>query len=746
MTNEALKELLNDLSLEEKVGQLIQVSADTLVEGGIVTGPTGSLELNAEQVALVGSVLGKAGAKALREIQDKQMAAQPHHIPMLFMYDVINGFQTIFPIALGLGATFSPEMVETVAEVSAKEATASGLHVTFSPMVDTVRDARWGRVMESTGEDPYLNGLLAKAWIKGYQGNDNDVRKEGKIAACFKHFAAYGAPEGGRDYDNVELSERTLREDYLPGYQACIEAGCKMGMTSFNTINRIPSSGNKWLMRDVLRDEMKFDGIMISDYSAVEEMIKHSFAKDPRDAAKLAMDAGVDIDMVSRAYVQHLAKLVRDGEVDEKLVDEAVWRVLVLKNELGLFENPYKDGDEEKEKLITLCEEFRTKAKEVAAGSFVLVQNKEEILPLAKKEKIAVIGPYAMSHDLHGSWSFPNNPELQISVEQGVKELLGSDADVTFCQGSYCMDPEEQTKYGVKEERTGARCEENEAFYAKEEAWLEEAVSAAAKADKVVMCLGEHNLHTGEGASKVDIRLSDCQMTLLRKVQEVNKNIVTLIFTGRPLELREVEKYSKAVMVVWLPGTEGGSAIAEVLYGAMRPQGRLPMSFPVSVGQEPIYYNHFMTGRPNDTGRRVGYISGYIDETCKPLHPFGYGLTYGKVTYSKVTLSSEKMTSTASLTASVTVTNEGVHPATETVQLYLRDVTGSVIRPVRALKGVKKVDLMPGESKEVAFEITEPMLRFYDINMNYVSEAGEEIAYIGSDAETENGASFTFEG
>jgi len=729
-----LEQLLNEMSLEEKVGQMVQLPAGMIAKEGLITGQVDYLHLPEEQKRLVGSVLGLTGAKDLREMQEDFMAKHPHHIPLLLMYDVINGMETIFPIPLAQGCTFSPELVEQAARVAAKEATAAGLHVTFSPMLDLVRDARWGRVMESTGEDPYLNAELGKAMVRGYQGSGKgealDLTKEGNIAGCVKHFAAYGAPLGGREYENVELSERTLREDYFPAYRAAIEEGCVMVMTSFNTLNRIPSSGNKWLMRKVLREEMGFEGVLISDYSAVDEMINHGIAADSREAAKLAILAGVDMDMVSNAYTRYLAELVRSGEVEERLVDEGCMRVLKLKNDLGLFENPFKDGSEEKEKEVILCAEHRALAREMAAKSFVLLKN-EEVLPLAKEteDMIALIGPFADNVEQFGAWSFPKKPELGITIKQGMK---AKGARVVTAKGCFVQDEDKQAKVGQKD------------VYTKEEleALMTEAEEAAKAAKTVLLCLGEHREYTGEGGSRADITLPRHQTELLHRVAKVNKNIVTVVFSGRPVVIPEVVETSKAVLMVWMPGTEGGNAIADVLYGDVMPEGKLSMCLPRSVGQAPIFYNKFRTGRPNEEGTRVGFIHGYIDESIYPLYPFGYGLTYTSFTYSDVKLNKDSMKKEETLTASVIVTNTGEREATETVQLYLWDVTGSVVRPEKMLKGFCKVTLKPGENKTVSFEITEEMLRFYNIDMEVVSEPGKFVVYIGGDSSTKNCAEF----
>lgn len=740
MEQRELEKLLQEMSLEEKIGQMVQIPANILTDGGLMTGPAGNMELTEQERKLAGSILGKTGAEELRKVQEEFVKQHPHHIPLLLMYDVINGMETIFPIPLAQGCTFSEELVEEGARAAAREATASGLHVTFAPMLDLVRDARWGRVMESTGEDPWLNGRLGKAMVRGLQGSsktageEKKLAEEGNIAGCVKHFAGYGLPDGGRDYDNVELSERTFREDYLPAYRAAIEEGCAMVMTSFNSWNRIPSTANRWLMRKVLREEMGFEGVLISDYSAVDELINYGIAQDSKEAAKLAIMAGVDIDMVSNAYVKYLAQLVQTGEVEERLVDEAVWRILNLKNDLGLFENPYKDGSTENQEKWILCEEHRALARKMAASSFVLLKN-EGILPFKKEgeEKIAFIGPYADNKEIYGSWSFPKEKSASVTIREGVSQKK---AGMAFAAGSKRLDENQCDRYGQKIPYASGEME----------AMFMEALVAAGQAEKVVLCLGEHRDQSGEGGSRADISLPRHQMTLLREVQKINSNIVTVIFSGRPLDIKEVVELSKAVLLVWMPGTEGGNAIADVLFGDTAPEGRLAMSIPRSVGQVPIHYNRFPVGRPNPTGTQVCFIHGYIDESTKPLFPFGYGLTYTEFAYSRVELSADKMKREEKISAKVRVENTGERAAVETVQMYLRDVNGSVLRPVKMLRGVQKVFLQPGESREVSFEITEEMLRFYDADMNYVSEPGLFYVFIGHDSDTENYREFSLLG
>ncbi len=728
MEHKALLELLQDMTLEEKIGQMIQVPGPILGEDCIIVGPTGSFTMDEKDIGLVGSVLGISGAEKVIALQKEQMQKQPHHIPILFMLDVINGHQTIFPIPLSQGCSFRPDLVENAYHIAAKEAAASGLHVSFSPMLDLVRDPRWGRVMESPGEDPYLNSLMARAMVRGYQGSD--LKEEGRIAACLKHFAGYGAPDGGREYDNVELSLRTLREDYFPAYAAAVDEGCRMAMTSFNTLDRIPSSGNKWLMRDVLRQEMGFDGVVISDYSAIEEMINHGSAEDPRDAAKQAIEAGVDIDMCSVAYISHLAKLVRQGVVEEALIDEAALRILTLKNDLGLFENPFKDADALKEQALLVCDEHRRAARELAARSMVLLEN-DGILPLAPgKQKLALIGPYVGSHEIYGSWSFPWDVSKITTIRQGVAAVQSE--NVTCCPGSYMFDPGMRSRFDTFDAYDPQQAE----------AWLTQAQQAAKQAETVILCLGESNQQSGEAGSRTVLQIPTVQMELLKKVHAVNENIVVVLFSGRPLETAELAKYCKALLWAGMPGTEGGNAVADVLFGNIAPEGRLSMSFPHCSTQAPLYYNHLPTGRPNRSGTENGWVSGYIDCSCYARYPFGYGLTYTQFDYSPVSVNSDKMDSNGCIEASCTITNTGTRPGTETVQLYLRDMAGSVSRPVRMLKGFRKITLEPGQSQRVTFEIREDMLRFYDRSMEYTSEPGLFEVHIAPHSAVDNKACF----
>lgn len=739
MTQEKLVELLHSMSLKEKVNQMLQVTTGFFTDEKMLTGPTAQGEIGEENISQAGSLIGLFGAEEYRKQQKAFMEKHPHHIPFLDMLDVINGFRTIYPIPLGQGATFNPDLMKKCASMAALEASVSGIHVTFSPMVDLVRDARWGRVMESTGEDPMLNCEFARAQVEGYQGRD--VKEAGKIAACVKHFAGYGAPVGGREYNTVELSENTLMEYYLPAYQAAIEAGAEMVMTSFNTLNGIPSTGNQWLMQEILRGKMGFQGVLISDWAAIEELCIHGFAADRWEAASLAAHAGVDIDMMTGVYCSKLPELVETQVLSEKLLDEAVLRILTLKNKLGLFENPYKDADPEKEKEVILCEEHRKLAREAAEQSFVLLKN-EEMLPLNPEEKIAIIGPFAEEKEIYGSWSIIAQAQDTVSIADAVRTQTEF-PHVSIAKGCEILSPKEYCLVTQAEaEKIQQRVEQQDRTQSSKALW-KEAVKTARKADKVILTLGEHKNMSGEAASRADLRIPKIQRKLLKEIYQMNPNITVILFTGRPLDLRQIEKYAKAILVVWMPGTEGGNAIWNVITGAVSPSGRLPMSFPYCVGQVPISYNEYVTGRPcEDSSVSREYRSNYRDIPNEPLYPFGYGLSYTQFLYSKLSLSSTVLKPGEKLEASIVLRNIGDREGTETVQLYIRDCAGSVVRPKKELKAYQKITLAPDEEITVRFEITEEMLRFYRADGSYGSEKGIMGVMIGKDSNIRESAAF----
>ena len=734
MTGEALQELLDDMSLAEKIGQMNQVIGSFYTGESVATGPMADKGFTEENIGLAGSVIGVSGADAAKRIQKGYMEKHPHQIPLLFMLDVINGYRTVFPIPLGQGAAFEPELSMRCARMAAQEAAVSGVHVTFSPMADLVRDARWGRVMESTGEDPYLNSLYAAAMVRGYQGED--LRKAGSVAACVKHFAGYGAPDAGRDYNTVELSEHTLRQFYLPAYEAGIQTGAALVMTAFNTIDGIPATGNRRLMRQILREEMGFDGVLISDWAAIEEMLCHGYCADRTQAAQRAVTAGVDVDMMSGVYAEQLMALVQDGKVPEALIDEAVMRILTLKNALGLFEAPFKDADEEKEKQIILCEEHRALAREAARKSFVLLKN-EGVLPLSDKKKTAYIGPYVDSRNLMGAWSITGETKDVATLRESVLEQC-ADTDAVFCCGCPMTDSGRKLE-GFLE------CTDEMVSAEEQQRMMDEAVEAAKACGQVVLLLGEDRRQSGEAASSAGIQIPGIQQELLDRVCAVCDQVAVVLFSGRPLDIRQIAEKAQAVLLAWMPGTEGARALVDVLSGRYSPSGKLPMSFPYCVGQVPVHYNEYPTGRPHVPGKdKDRFRSKYLDIPNSPLYLFGFGLTYTSFSVSPVVLDRDHMTKDEILTASVTVRNTGSVEGTETMQLYIRDVAASVVRPVKELKGFCKVTLQPDEQQNVRFFITEKELRFLTENGRWESEPGAFEVFIGTSSLADAPARFEY--
>ncbi len=734
MTGEALQELLDDMSLAEKIGQMNQVIGSFYTGESVATGPMADKGFTEENIGLAGSVIGVSGADAAKRIQKGYMEKHPHQIPLLFMLDVINGYRTVFPIPLGQGAAFEPELSMRCARMAAQEAAVSGVHVTFSPMADLVRDARWGRVMESTGEDPYLNSLYAAAMVRGYQGED--LRKAGSVAACVKHFAGYSAPDAGRDYNTVELSEHTLRQFYLPAYEAGIQTGAALVMTAFNTIDGIPATGNRRLMRQILREEMGFDGVLISDWAAIEEMLCHGYCADRTQAAQRAVTAGVDVDMMSGVYAEQLTALVQDGKVPEALIDEAVMRILTLKNALGLFEAPFKDADEEKEKQIILCEEHRALAREAARKSFVLLKN-EGVLPLSDKKKTAYIGPYVDSRNLMGAWSITGETKDVATLRESVLEQC-ADTDAVFCCGCPMTDSGRKLE-GFLE------CTDEMVSAEEQQRMMDEAVEAAKACGQVVLLLGEDRRQSGEAASSAGIQIPGIQQELLDRVCAVCDQVAVVLFSGRPLDIRQIAEKAQAVLLAWMPGTEGARALVDVLSGRYSPSGKLPMSFPYCVGQVPVHYNEYPTGRPHVPGKdKDRFRSKYLDIPNSPLYLFGFGLTYTSFSVSPVVLDRDHMTKDEILTASVTVRNTGSVEGTETVQLYIRDVAASVVRPVKELKGFCKVTLQPDEQQNVRFFITEKELCFLTENGRWESEPGAFEVFIGTSSLADAPARFEY--
>lgn len=708
-------ELIKRMTLKEKLAEITQLYGDEYTEDdSTFMGIDYRFEANREMVDNVGSILGVSGAALIKEAQKKHLETSKHKIPLLFMHDIIHGFKTIFPSPLAMSCTWQPELVKESAEIAAKESAVSGIHLTFSPMCDLARDARWGRVVETSGEDPFLNSMFAKAYVEGYQGTD--VSEQYRVASCLKHFAAYGMAEAGRDYNTTDVSEYELREKHFPGYRAAVDAGAKMVMTSFNALNGVPSSGNKWLFQDVLRKEWGFRGTVISDCTAIVEMIYHGFAQDEAEAAKKAIDAGVDIEMVSNTYYNSAERLIKQGRLSEDQIDLSVKRVLELKEELGLFDNPFKDADEEAEKKYILCREHRDAARKIARESMVLLKN-DGVLPVKKntekKQKIFLTGPYADSRQMLDSWSAYGEEKDCLTL----REVLSDEMEISCIPGIGILD------------------------YEKEQ--VENAVKAAEDSDIILLALGEEPLMSGESNSRMDIGLPGYQQQFAERIFAVGKPVIVILYNGRPLAIPEIALKANAVLEAWFPGTEGNHAVCDILTGAYAPSGRLTMSFPWAVGQCPIYYNCYSTGRPSkNVYISERFSSRYIDGQSVPLYPFGYGLTYTTFEYGEVILSDTVMRRNGSIMAQCSLKNTGDRAGTETVQLYLRDISGSRVRPVRMLKDFRRITLKPGETCQAVFRIDEEMLKFHTLDKGFAAETGKFKIYIAENASTGTCAEF----
>lgn len=692
------------MTLEEKVGQLVQYS------GGWATGaetgkPTeGSDELIRK--GRVGSFLNVVSSKLTGKMQKIAVEESRLKIPLIFGLDVIHGYFSTFPIPLAEACTWNPSLVEKSARMQAIEASSAGIHWTFNPMVDIARDPRWGRIMEGSGEDPYLGSLMAAARVRGYQGND--LSANNTILACVKHYAGYGGAEGGRDYNTVDMSERNFRDFYLPPYKAAVEAGAGSLMASFNEIGGVPSSASKFLMTQILRNEWKTDAFVVSDWNSIGELIPHGVAKDLKQAAELGINATVDMDMEANAYYTHLANLVREGKVDIKLVDDAVRRVLIAKFKLGLFDDPFKYCSEEREKKTIKSKEIVEATKEVALESIVLLKNEKNILPIDKKLKsIAVVGYLAKStSDPLGGWSALGDSNDVVSIFDGIKNKIGKDVKINYAEGCKI----------IGNDKSG----------------FNEAINVAKSSDVIIAVVGELRNMSGEASSRATLDLPGVQEDLLKELHKTGKPIVVVLMNGRPLTIPWLQENIPAIVEAWYPGISAGSAVADILFGDVNPSGKLTVTFPRYVGQVPIYYNHKNTGRPHDPKNH--YTSYYMDLENTPLYPFGFGLSYTTFEYSNLTLDKKEIKKNESLKISVDVKNTGSREGKEVVQLYIRDLVGSVTRPVKELKDFTKISLKPGETKHVEFTITPDKLKFYDINMNYVVEPGDFKVFVGTNS------------
>lgn len=704
--DQKVTELMAKMTLEEKIGQLNQYNDDITATGPITKDADKAGQVRAGKL---GSILNAVGTKNTKNWQDQAMQSRLK-IPLLFGQDVIHGFRTTFPIPLGETATWDMNLIEKSARIAATEASAYGIHWTFAPMVDIGRDPRWGRVMEGAGEDTYLGTLVGKARVKGFQGNG--LGNKDAVMACAKHFAAYGAAVGGRDYNSVDMSLRQLHETYLPPFKAVSDIGVATFMNSFNDINGIPATGNKYIQRDLLKGAWNFQGFVVSDWGSIGEMIPHGFARDNKDAALKAIIAGSDMDMESRSYTNHLAELVKEGKVDIQLVDDAVRRILTKKYELGLFDDPYRFINEKREKEQANNPEHRKFAREIGAKSIVLLKNENQLLPLSPTtKKVAIIGPFAKATvENHGFWSiaFPDDSQRIVTQFDGIKAQLDKNSELLYAKG----------------------CNAND----NDKSLFAEAVETAKKADVVIMTLGEGHAMSGEAKSRSNIHFSGVQEDLLKEIAKTGKPIILMINAGRPLVFDWASENIPTIVYTWWLGTEAGNSIADVLFGKINPGGKLPMTFPRTEGQIPIYYNHYNTGRPAKNNTDRNYVSAYIDLDNDPAYPFGFGLSYTTFQYSDVNVSSTKLKGNQTLTASVTLTNSGNYDGEEVVQLYIRDLVGKVVRPVKELKGFQKIFLKKGESKTVSFNITPEDLKFYDDELNFDWESGEFDIMIGTNS------------
>jgi beta-glucosidase len=703
--DEKVEALLAKMTLEEKAGQLNQYSGYEIITGDIDESKISQRNLLVKK-GLVGSVLNVLGTKDVEKAQRYAVEQTRLGIPLMFAFDVIHGYRTIFPIPLAEAASWDLEAMERSARIAAIEASAAGQNWTFAPMVDISHDPRWGRVMEGAGEDPYLGGQIAKARVRGFQGNDLSLSNT--IAATAKHFAAYGEVVAGRDYNNVDISRRKLWETHLPPFKAALDEGVRSFMNAFNEFEGVPSSANTYLVSDILRDQWDYKGVVVSDWDSFGAMVTSGVAVDDAEAAEMSLEAGSDIDMESDVFVNFLPQLVRDGRVDEAKIDEAVRRVLRMKHELGLFEDPYRYIDAEREQKLILATEHREAARDMARKSIVLLKNDNQLLPLDKNIKdIAIIGPLGDNQfHMNGFWRGKGQAEDVVTLLDGIKAKVSENTKVRFAEGS-----------GLE-------------FSDKKQ--LRQAVKLAKKSDVVILAVGEDADKTGESASRTNIKLYPAQQELVKAIHETGTPVVMVLMNGRPLAIEWSAEHIPSILNAWLLGSEAGNAIADVLFGDYNPSAKLTMTVPRNVGQIPIFYNTKRVSRPLDNTR---YTSKYIDSSIAPLYPFGYGLSYTEFNYSPIRLSTNSISFDESLTASVTVTNNGKRFGEEVVQLYIQDMVGSVVLPVKELKGFEKIALKPGQSQEVTFTVSSDDLAFYTRDMSYKAEAGDFRLFIGTSSE-----------
>lgn len=727
-------ELLSKMTLEEKLGQL-----NLPTSGDIVTGQANSSNIAKKiEEGKVGGLFNIKSVQKIKEVQKIAVEKSRLKIPLIFGMDVIHGYETIFPIPLGLSCSWDMPLIQQTARVAANEATADGINWTFSPMVDLSREPRWGRVSEGSGEDAYLGSEIAKAMVNGYQ--NNNLKAQSSMLACVKHFALYGAPEGGRDYNTVDMSHIRMYNEYFPPYKAAVDVGVGSVMMSFNEVDGIPATANKWLINDVLRKQWKFGGFVVTDYTGVNEMIDHGMG-DLQNCSSLALKAGVDMDMVGEGFLSTLKKSYEEGKISMSDIDNAVTRILNAKYDLGLFENPYKNCDVELAKKVVFSKENRDFARKVAAESMVLLKNDANILPLKKSGTIALFGPlFDNKNNMPGTWSVAANFDKSVTILEGLKSTVGKNVNILSARGCNFLSTAEEEKININPHNPKSYVRDNRT----DEELIAEALEVAKKSDVLVAVLGEGAEMSGECSSRSNIELPIVQKRLLDELLKTGKPVVLVLFTGRPLVLVEESQKVSTILNVWFPGSEAGLAIADVLFGDVNPSGKLTATWPRNVGQIPIYYNHKNTGRPlgNKDGKFEKFRSNYLDVRNEPLYPFGFGLSYTTFNYSAVNLSSTEMKANQTIKASVDITNTGNFDGKEVVQLYIRDLVGSVTRPVKELKGFQKINLKKGETRTVTFDISIEDLKFYNSDLQLVAEPGKFEVFIGTNSDTTNKKEF----
>lgn len=727
------KNLLAKMTLEEKIGQLNLVTPG----GGMLTGAVVSADVESKiKKGQVGGLFGIYSPEKVRKAQDLAVKGSRLHIPLIFGLDVIHGHKTIFPIPLGMSASWDLDLIKESSVIAAKEATADGLNWAFSPMVDIARDARWGRISEGSGEDPYLGGLIAKAVVQGYQGKDLSLSHT--MMACVKHFALYGGSEAGREYNTVDMSKIKMYEYYLPPYKAAIDAGAGSIMSSFNEIDGVPATGNKWLLTDLLRKQWGFKGFVVSDYTSLNEMTAHGMG-DLQTVSALALNAGLDMDMVGEGLLSTLGKSLKEGKVSLAAIDQACLRILEAKYKLGLFDDPYKYIDETRPAKEILVQENRDAARKMAAHSMVLLKNEQQLLPLKAQGSIALVGPLADNkRNMLGTWVVAGDWTKSVSVKEGLTNTLGNQVSIRYAKGANISDDT------VFAKRVNVFGTEIDIDAKSPEQLIKEAVDIASQSDVIVAVMGEAADMSGESSSRADIGLPESQQKLLAALAKTGKPIVLVLINGRPLTLVNESKQATAILEAWAPGTEAGNAIADVLLGKYNPSGKITATFPRSVGQIPIYYNHKNTGRPYDGTGFPKFKSNYLDESNDPLYPFGYGLSYTSFTYSPVKLSKTQLKGQEKLMASVMIQNTGKYAGEEVVQMYISDPVASVARSVKDLKGFQKISLQPGETKEIKFEISTEELSFYNSDLKKIWEPGKFLVHIGTNSSQVQSATFNW--